>query len=92
MRCLTIDMSTVITIGEEDAGATVFLSSANKLTPEWVRIRNVDGFSGDYDRGLEGNAFASTTGTTYDISGTARGYGVESYLPVTKKFAVKVSC
>ena len=44
----------------------MIISNAGKLTVEFVRIRNLDGFSGDYNRGLAGgDATVTLTDNTY---------------------------
>jgi len=83
-----------ITTGDDESGATVMLSNAGKLTVELVRIRNLDGFSGDYDRGLGGDDAAAVglTDNTYSITGAAFGYGPKSPEPATTPFTIKVAC
>lgn len=82
-----------ITTGTEAAGTTVMLSNAGKLTVEFVRIRDLNGFSGDYNRGLAGGeATVALTDTTYQISGAAFGYGAQSPEPTKAPFTIKVSC
>ncbi|MCV7102731.1 lipoprotein LpqH [Mycobacterium palustre] len=84
---------TTITIGDDTAGATVLVSNAGKLTVEIVRIRNLKGFTGDYDRGLgNGDATVALSDNSYRISGTAFGYATKSPEPTTESFAIKVSC
>jgi ipoprotein LpqH len=83
----------VITTGDDQSGATVMLSNAGKLTVELVRIRNLDGFSGDYNRGLAGNdATVALTDNTYSIAGAANGYGPQSPVPANTPFTIKVAC
>ena len=50
------------------------LSNANKLKAEFVRFQDLDGFTGSYDRELQGEAAVTMTGPTYHITGTALGY------------------
>jgi hypothetical protein len=83
---------TTIKTGDDNSGATVMISNAGKLTVEFVRIRNLDGFTGDYNRGLGGDATVALTGTTYQIAGAAFGYGPKSPEPTTAPFTIKVSC
>jgi ipoprotein LpqH len=83
---------TTITTGTDDSGTTVLLSNKGKLTVELVRIRNVNGFSGDYDRGLGGEATVALTGYTYQIAGAAFGFGAQSPEPTTAPFKIQVAC
>ena len=52
---------------------TVMLSNAKKLVAEFVRFHDFDGFTGSYDRHLQGEAAVAMTGPTYRIAGTAVG-------------------
>ena len=83
---------TTITTGNDASGATVMVSNAGKPTVEFVRIRNLNGFTGDYNRGLGGEATVALTDSTYQISGAALGYGTKSPEPTTAPFTIKVSC
>ncbi|TAM65615.1 lipoprotein LpqH [Mycobacterium sp.] len=84
---------TTITTGDGAAGTTMMVSNAGKLTVEYVRIRNLNGFSGDYNRGLGGEgATVGLSGATYQITGVARGYGPGSPSPTTAPFSIKLSC
>jgi ipoprotein LpqH len=84
---------TTITTGDDSSGSTVIVSNAGKLTVELVRIRDLNGFSGDYNRGLAGgDATVTLTDNTYQIAGVALGYGSKSPQPTTAPFTIKVSC
>jgi len=82
-----------ISAGNDESGATVMVSNAGKLTVEFVRIRDLNGFSGDYNRGLTGSdASIALNDGTYQIAGVAVGYGPDSPEPTTTRFTMKVSC
>lgn len=83
---------TTITTGNDASGATLMVSNAGKLTVELVRIRNLNGFTGDYNRGLGNDATISLVGNTYQISGAAFGYDAKSPQPTTVPFTIEVSC
>jgi hypothetical protein len=83
---------TTITAGNDASGVTVMVSNAGKLAAEFVRIRNLNGFNGDYDRGLGGDATVALTESTYHIAGTAFGYGPKSPVPTTAPFTIEVAC
>jgi len=83
---------TTITTGSEASGVTVMVSNAGKLAAEFVRIRNLNGFTGDYDRHLGGDATVALTESTYHIAGTAFGYGSKSPVPTTHPFTIEVAC
>ena len=83
---------TTITAGSEASGVTVMVSNKGKLAAEFVRIRNLNGFTGDYDRHLGGDATVALTESTYHIAGTAFGYGPKSPVPTTQPFTIEVAC
>jgi ipoprotein LpqH len=83
---------TTITTGDKAAGTTMMVSNAGKLTVEYVRIRNLNGFSGDYNRGLGSDATVSLSGITYQISGVAHGFGPSSPEPTNEPFTIKLAC
>ncbi len=84
---------TTITTGDDASGATVMVSNAGRLTVELVRIRNLDGFTGGYNRGLSGgDATVALTDSTYNFAGAVSGYGTKSPEATTAAFTIKVSC
>jgi ipoprotein LpqH len=93
VQCQAIDWLRTINTGDEDSGVTVMLSNANKLVAEFVRFRNFDGFTGSYDRHLQGEAAVAMTGPTYRIAGTAVGFaGAKATERTTRPFELRVSC
>ena len=92
VHCVAIESLTTIKTGDDAAGATALLSDKGKLTVEFVRIRNVNGFSGDSNQGLDGNAAVTMTDATYRITGTVRGYTTTSIAPTTEPFTIEVAC
>ncbi len=93
VQCEAIDWLRTIKTGDEDAGVTVMLSNANKLVAEFVRFRDFDGFTGSYDRHLQGDAAVAMTGPTYRIAGTAVGYASNKPTErTTAPFELRVSC
>lgn len=92
VQCWTAESLTTITMGTEVSGATVMVSNAEKPIVEFVTVRDLSGFVGNYNLGLEGNATVAMTGATYEITGTVRGYNPTSIEPTTEPFTIKVSC
>jgi hypothetical protein len=92
VNCASVESLTTLKTGDDAAGATVMVSTKGKLIVEFVRIRNLNGFSGDYNRGLEGSATATLRDAVYDITGTARGYSPKSIAPTTLPFTIKMAC
>jgi lipoprotein LpqH len=92
VRCSDIAWSKMITTGDDDAGASVMISNANRLVVESVEIRNLNGFTGNYNRDLAGDASVAMIGATYRISGNALGYKPTSIAPITRPFSIRVAC
>ena len=79
--------------GDEASGVTVMLSNAKKMVAEFVRFRNFEGFTGSYDRHLQGEAAVAMTGPTYRIAGTAVGFAsAKATERTTEPFELRVSC
>ncbi len=60
---------------------------------QWVKIRNVDGFTGSFWQGGVGDAHADLTNSAYTITGSA--YGINSSNPnkvVTTDFKIVAEC
>ncbi|QUR67638.1 lipoprotein LpqH [Mycobacterium spongiae] len=71
----------------------VVLITGERAIPQWVKIRNVDGFTGSYWSGGVGEATVERSGRKYTISGSA--YGINSSNPnkvVTTNFAIMAEC
>jgi len=83
-----------IDIRDKDGGVeAVVLLSGYRAIPQWVKIRNVDGFTGSYWEGGVGEAHADFTNDAYTISGSA--YGISSSNPnkvVTTDFKITAEC
>jgi ipoprotein LpqH len=93
VQCESIEWMRTITTGDETAGVTVMLSNAKKLVAEFVRFRNFDGFTGSYDRRLQGDAAVAMSGPTYRIAGTAVGFASSKPTErTTEPFELRVSC
>lgn len=84
------------TIDIRDRGGrveAVVLLSGYRAIPQWVKIRDVDGFTGSYWEGGVGEAHADVTNDAYTISGSA--YGINSSNPnkvVTTDFKISAEC
>jgi ipoprotein LpqH len=92
VHCDAVESLMTIKTGDDAVGTTAMVSQKGKLAVEFVRIRNLNGFSGDYNLDLEGSAAVALTDTTYDITGTAMGFSPTSIAPTTKPFTIKVVC
>lgn len=90
--CTDIAWSTTITTGDEATGATVMVSSAKKLLVESVQIHNLNHFTGNYNRDLNGDASIAMVDATYHITGDAMGYEPTSIAPITRPFDITVAC
>lgn len=92
VHCADVRWTTTIKTGDDSAGTIAMLSEQGKLKVEFVRIRNLNGFNLDYNLNLDGSAAVALTDNTYDITGTAQGFGPTSIAPTTKPFTIKVAC
>jgi ipoprotein LpqH len=93
LQCESIEWLRTIRAGDEASGVTVMLSNSKKLVAEFVRFRNFDGFTGSYDRDLQGKAAVAMTGPTYRIAGTAVGFAnAKPTERTTVPFELRVSC
>jgi hypothetical protein len=83
-----------IDIREHDGQVeAVVLLSGDRAIPQWVKIRNVDGFTGSFWEGGVGDAHARVTNDAYTITGSA--YGINSSNPnkvVTTDFEITAEC
>ncbi|OBF53055.1 hypothetical protein A5756_16390 [Mycobacterium sp. 852002-53434_SCH5985345] len=83
-----------IDIKDRDGGVeAVVLTSGYRVMPQWVKIRNVDGFTGSFWNGGVGDARADVTNDAYTITGSA--YGINSSNPdkvVTTEFKIIAEC
>jgi Mycobacterium 19 kDa lipoprotein antigen len=71
----------------------VLLFSEARVIPQWVKIRNVDGFTGSFWQGGVGSARADVARGAFTITGSA--YGINSANPnkvVTTDFKVAAEC
>jgi Mycobacterium 19 kDa lipoprotein antigen len=76
--------------GEVEA---VVLLSGYRAIPQWVKIRNIDGFTGSFWQGGVGDAHADVANRAYTISGSA--YGINDSNPnkvVTTGFKITAEC
>lgn len=93
VRCDTTAWLTMIKTGYQGSHVSVMVSNANTLVAEFVRFHNLDGFTGSYDRQLQGEAAVAMTGPTYRIAGTAVGFaGAKAIYRTTEPFELRVSC
>ncbi len=71
----------------------VVLLSGYRVIPQWVKIRNIDGFTGSFWEGGVGDAHADVTSSAYTITGSA--YGINSSNPnkvITTDFKIIAEC
>ena len=71
----------------------VVLLSGERVIPQWVKIRNVGGFTGSFWQGGVGDAHVDLAHSTYTITGSA--YGINNSNPnkvVTTDFKITAEC
>lgn len=92
--CHQDQMYRSINIPDRDGGVeAVVLLSGYRVMPQWVKIRNVDGFTGSFWQGGVGDAHVDLTNDAYTITGSA--YGINSSNPnkvVTTDFKIVAQC
>jgi hypothetical protein len=67
--------------------------SGHRAIPQWVKIRNIDGFTGSFWQGGVGSARADVINSAYTITGSA--HGINSRNPnkvVTTDFKITAEC
>jgi lipoprotein LpqH len=93
VRCESIGWTTRIDTALQSSGVNAMLSKANKLRAEFVRFQDLDGFTGSYERELQGEAAVTMTGPTYHITGAALGFNHAQRTRLkAETFTVAVSC
>ena len=92
--CSQVQSYRTIDIPDRDGQVeAVVLLSASRVIPQWVKIRNVDGFTGSFWQGGVGDAHADMTNSAYTITGSA--YGINSSNPnkvITTDFKITAEC
>jgi len=77
----------------DGAVEAVVLISGYRAIAQWVKIRNIDGFTGSFWEGGVGDAHADVTNNAFTIAGSA--YGINSNNPnkvVTTDFKITAEC
>jgi|SRR5947209_4643178 len=92
--CSQLQSYRTIDIRDRDGQVeAVVLYSASRVIPEWVKIRNIDGFTGSFWQGGVGEAHVDLTNSAYTISGSA--YGINNSNPnkvITTDFKITAAC
>jgi hypothetical protein len=92
--CTQDQMYRTINIRDHDGGVeAVVLFSGYRAMPQWVKIRNVSGFTGSFWQGGVGDARVDVTNGAFTIAGSA--YGINSGNPnkvVTTDFKIVAEC
>lgn len=93
VRCESVEWMTRIHTALDKSGVTAMLSNANHLKAEFVRFQDLAGFTGSYERELQGEATVTMTGPTYHITGAALGFNNAKRTQLAAEtFAITVSC
>jgi Mycobacterium 19 kDa lipoprotein antigen len=92
--CSQLQSYRTIDIGDRDGQVeAVVLLSGYRAMPQWVKIRNIDGFTGSFWKGGVGSAHADVANSSYTITGSA--YGINSSNPnkvITTDFKISAEC
>jgi lipoprotein LpqH len=93
VRCESIDWMTKIQTSIDGSSVNAMVSNADKLKAKFVRLHDLDGFTGSYEQQLQGEASVTMTGATYHIDGAALGFNKAKPTRLTAEtFTIKVSC
>lgn len=92
--CSGVESYRTIDIRDHDGSVqAVVLVSGDRVLPQFVKIRNVGGFTGSYYEGGVGNAHVDYNKGAYTITGSASG--INSSNPnkvVTTDFKINAEC
>ena len=92
--CSQLQSYRTIDIRDRDGQVeAVVLLSGYRSIPQWVKIRNIDGFTGSFWEGGVGSAHVDLTDSAYTITGSA--YGINSNNPnkvITTDFKISAEC
>jgi ipoprotein LpqH len=93
VRCESIAWMTKIHTSINGSSVNAMVSNADKLKAKFVRLHDLDGFTGSYEQQLQGEASVTMTGPTYHIDGAALGFNkAEPTRLQAETFTIKVSC
>jgi ipoprotein LpqH len=93
VRCQSIDWMTRIHTALHASGVSAMVSNADELKAEFVRFQDLAGFTGSYERELQGEATVTMTDSTYHITGAALGFNhAQPTRLKAETFAIAVSC
>jgi ipoprotein LpqH len=93
VRCESIAWMTKIHTNIDGSSVNAMVSNADKLKAKFVRLHDLDGFTGSYEQQLQGEATVTMTGPTYHIDGAALGFNkAEPTRLQAETFTIKVSC
>jgi hypothetical protein len=92
--CSQLQSYRTIDIRDRDGQVeAVVLLSGYRAIPQWVKIRDIDGFTGSFWEGGVGSAHVDLTDSVYTITGSA--YGINSSNPnkvITTDFKISAEC
>ena len=92
--CSQLQSYRTIDIRDRDGQVeAVVLLSGYRAIPQWVKIRNIDGFTGSFWEGGVGSAHVDPSNSAYTITGSA--YGINSSNPnkvITTDFKISAEC
>jgi ipoprotein LpqH len=93
VSCSSTGTLTTINTGDENAGTTSSIDSAEGLSVQFAQITNLGGFTGSYWADLGPSAKVEMTGQTYVMTGSATGFDTDKpSFRATRTFSIKVAC
>jgi hypothetical protein len=92
--CSQLQSYRTIDIRDRDGQVeAVVLLDGYRAIPQWVKTRNIDGFTGSFWEGGVGSAHVDLSNSAYTITGSA--YGINSSNPnkvITTDFKISAEC
>ncbi len=94
VSCFQDGRTWTIDAGDDAAGITAVLSTSDGVAAKSILIRNLDGFTGSYWDGTNGNATAELVEGNWMVSGAVDGFNTSDpgVQRDSRDFTIKVNC
>ncbi len=93
VRCTSEGAVTTIATGDDRAGTTSAVDTAEGVEVQFAQIRNLGGFTGSYWAQLGPDAKVDITGRTFHLKGTADGFNDRNpSARISQTFSIRVAC
>jgi lipoprotein LpqH len=93
VRCQTIGAVTAITTGDDSSGSASAIDSSEEPTVQFVKVRNLGGFTGSYWADLDPAGEVRATSNTFVLTGSANGFNESNpSARVSSTYSIRVAC